>query len=76
MTRRLYDFDYPFPPSRVVEFYRTYFGPVKRAFAALDENGQAALREDLEQLWATHNSSANGATHVGAELLEVVAVRG
>jgi SAM-dependent methyltransferase len=76
LTKRLYDFDYPFAPSRVVEFFRTYFGPVKQAFAALDEDGQAALHEDLERLWATHNRSGNGRTHLGAEFLEVVAVRG
>lgn len=76
LARRLYDFDYPFAPSRVVAFYRTYFGPIKRAFAALDEDGQAALHDDLERLWATHNSAGNGSTHVAAELLEVVAVRG
>jgi SAM-dependent methyltransferase len=76
MAKRLYPFRYPFPPAAVVEFYRKYYGPVNRAFAALDEAGQAALREDLEQLWTRHNISSNGVTHCEPEYLEVVAVRG
>jgi ubiquinone/menaquinone biosynthesis C-methylase UbiE len=76
MAKRLYPFQYPFPPAAVVEFYRKYYGPVNRAFAALDEAGQSALREDLEQLWTRHNISSNGVTHCEPEYLEVVAVRG
>ncbi len=75
VTRRLYPFRYPFPPAEVVEFYRRYYGPLNRAFAALDASGQAALRQDLEQLWAAHNRSPNGITWVEPEYLEVVAFR-
>jgi hypothetical protein len=75
LTKRHYPFHYPFPPAAVVEFYRAYYGPMNRAFAALDEAGQAALRRDLEQLWTTHNRDANGATDYASEFLEVVAVR-
>ncbi len=66
---------YPFPPSQVVEFYRLYFGPVNRAFAALDADGQAALRRDLEQLWSAHNRAKDNSTQVAAEYLEVIATR-
>jgi ubiquinone/menaquinone biosynthesis C-methylase UbiE len=75
LTRRLYPFIYPFPPSEVVEFYRTYYGPLNRAFTTLDEAGQAALRQDLEQLWTEHNLSPNGITHCEPEYLEVIAIR-
>lgn len=75
LTRRNYAFRYPFPPSDVAEYYLTYFGPTNRAHAALDANGQAALRNDLEELWATNNLSTNGSTYLEAEILEVVAVR-
>ena len=75
LTKRLYPFKYPFQPTEVVEFYRKYYGPVNRAFAALDAAGQAALRQDLEQLWAKHNIDANGATYCEPEYLEVVAIR-
>ncbi len=75
LTTRLYPFRYPFPPSEVVEFYRTYYGPTNRTFAALDADGQAALRHDLEQLWTEHNRATDSTTHYDSEYLEVVAVR-
>ncbi len=51
LTRKMYPFKYQFPPSEVVEFFRAYYGPTNRAFAALDPGKQAAFREDLERLW-------------------------
>ncbi len=75
LTKRVYPFRYPFPPSEVVEFYRTYYGRMNRAFAALDAAGQAALRHDLEQQWTEHYRDTNGTTHCEPEYLEVVAIR-
>jgi len=75
LTRRLYPFRYPFPPSEVVEFFRTYYGPSYKAFAALDAEKQSALHEDLEQLWTEHNTAADGTTAIESEYLEVVAIR-
>ena len=60
----------------MVEFYRTYYGPTNRAFAALDAAGQTALRHDLEQLWTQQNRATDGTTRYEAEYLEVIAVRG
>ena len=74
-TRRMCAFKFPFAPAEVVEFFRAYYGPTQRAFGALDENGQAALRKDLEQLWSENNKATDGTTHVDAEYLEVVATR-
>lgn len=75
LTRRQYRFDYPFPPSDVVEFFRLYYGPTNRAFASLDAEGQAQLRRDLEALWTTHNRAGEGCTTVLADYLEVVGIR-
>ncbi len=75
MTRQMYPFKYPFPPFEVVEFFRTYYGPTQRAFAALDANGQVALRHDLEQLWSEHNRATDGTTYLESEYLEVIATR-
>ena len=72
----VYHFDYPFPPDAVVEFYRTHYGPMSRAFASLDLNGQEQLRSDLVSLWSAHNKAAGDATRVDAEYLEVIATRG
>lgn len=68
-------FEYDFSPADTVEFYRRYFGPTQRAFAALDATGQAALRADLEALWQRHNQAGTGRTQVAAEYLEVRARR-
>jgi len=75
MTKRTCPIKYPFPPSEVVEFFRMYFGPVKNAFDALDTDGQAGLRRDLEQLWSDHNRANDGTTYVDGEYLEVIATR-
>ena len=75
LTRRLYPFKYPFSVPEVIEFYRAYYGPTQRAFAALDETGQAALRRDLEALWSSHNRAADGTTYIESEYLEIQAVR-
>jgi len=67
--------DFPFSPAEVVEHFRLYYGPTQKAFGSLDENGQAALRSDLEQLWAANNQASDGRTLVDAEYLEVIAQR-
>ena len=75
LTRRPITFHYPFSPVEVVEYFRQFFGPTQFAFAALDTNGQAALRADLEQLWTEYNRASDGTTEVESEYLEVIAVR-
>lgn len=75
LTRRQYLFSYPFSPSEVVEFFRLYYGPINRAFASLDREGQVQLRQELETLWAVHNRAGAGCTTVFAEYLEVVGIR-
>ncbi len=66
---------FPFSPAEVVEHFRMYYGPTQKAFGLLDENGQLALREDLEKLWTENNQATDGTTIVDAEYLEVRAVR-
>jgi hypothetical protein len=68
-------FKYPFPPAEVVEHFRMYYGPTQRAFEALDADGQALLRNDLERLWAEHNQATDNTTLVEGEYLEVIATR-
>lgn len=75
ITRRMCTFKFPFPPADVVEFFRTYYGPTQRAFGALDEAGQAALRKDLEQLWSDNNKATDGTTDVESEYVEVLGTR-
>jgi SAM-dependent methyltransferase len=75
LTRRMYHFDYPFPPDEVVEFYRTNYGPMSRAFASLPSGGQEQMRGELVELWSANNQAGSGATKVDAEYLEVIAIR-
>jgi SAM-dependent methyltransferase len=75
LTPRAYRLEYPFPPDAVVEFFRMNYGPMTRAFASLDTNGQKSLRSELVRLWAEHNTAAGDTTLVAAEYLEVVATR-
>jgi ubiquinone/menaquinone biosynthesis C-methylase UbiE len=75
LTRRPIMFHYPFSPADVVEYFRTYFGPTQKAFESLDENGQAALRADLEALWSEKNRATDGSTEVESEYLEVIATK-
>ena len=66
---------FPSSPAEVVEYFREYYGPTQKAFGALDESKQAALRKDLEELWQKHNRATDGSTEVDAEYLEVIATR-
>jgi len=76
LTRRIALMRYPFPPAETVEFFRQYYGPTQKAFAALDTSAQDALRRDLVELQSAHNiAKTPGTTQVAAEYLEVVAVR-
>jgi len=78
LSRHLYPFRYPFSPAEVVEFFRTYYGPSHKAFAALTADSyekQAALQRELEALWTEPNTATDGTTSIDAEYLEVVAIR-
>ncbi len=76
LTRVMYRFDYPFSPAGIVDFFRDYYGPTNRAFAALTAHNQEALHADLVALWHAHNqSSLANRTAVDAEYLQVVAIR-
>jgi SAM-dependent methyltransferase len=75
LSRRTFTFNYPFPPSDVVEVFRLYYGPANLAFASLDADGRQALHQELESLWSAHNRAKGSVTIVDAEYLDVVATR-
>jgi SAM-dependent methyltransferase len=75
-TPRLFRFDYPFAPDAVVDFFRANYGPMSRAFASLDPDGQASLRSELVRLWFANNKAKDETTKIDAEYLEVLATRG
>jgi SAM-dependent methyltransferase len=74
-TRRC-TFVWRFPSARDhVEFMRGYYGPLNKAFGALDEEGQDALEQDLISLAERYNRSEDGTAVLAADYLEVVATR-
>jgi SAM-dependent methyltransferase len=58
-----------------LEVFRTWYGPVHKAFLTLDVAGQQALAQDITQLIRRFNRSGNGAVVMPSEYLEVVIER-
>jgi SAM-dependent methyltransferase len=71
MARRMMEFDFPYGPEKVVDLFKTYFGPTKMAFERLDAPKQQALYADLLRHWTEHNEATDGRTVVHGEYLEV-----
>jgi SAM-dependent methyltransferase len=55
-----------------LDTFRHYYGPMHKAFASLDEEGQVAFRQDLVDLANEYNTSHAGTLRVPSEYLEVV----
>lgn len=61
--------------ERAFETFRTYFGPMVRAFQLIDAAGQAALRQDVLTLMDTYNRATDGTLVLEAAYRQVVATR-
>ena len=59
-------------PEHWLEVFRAYYGPIHKAFLALDATGQQALHDDLMALMASLNKTTNGTLAVPSEYLEIV----
>jgi SAM-dependent methyltransferase len=72
-ARDTYTFNYPGAPSEFVDAFRRYYGPTMNAFEAAEKNGRAdALKQELDALFASKNTSArNDATSIPATFLRV-----
>ena len=55
-----------------LDIFRTYYGPVLKAFAALEETGRKALARDIIELVGRFNTSGDETMAVPSEYLEVV----
>ena len=62
-------------PRHWLETFRTYYGPVLKAFAVLDLGQQAALERDLLALVADFNRAKDGTMVAPAEYLQIVVTR-
>ena len=75
MRPRFLEFNYPMGPAKVVEFFRTYFGPTQVAFSRLEGEKQKAFADDLTRLWKENNQATGDHTVVKGEYLEVRATK-
>jgi ubiquinone/menaquinone biosynthesis C-methylase UbiE len=62
-------------PEHWLEVFRAYYGPVLKAFAALEPPARSALEHDLLDLIGRFNRSGDGTMVVPGEYLEVVVTR-
>ena len=70
-TSRQFTFRYR-SPTHWMDVFTTYYGPVVKAFAALDSDGRKALEADIHALLDTFNDATDGTLVAPSEYLEVV----
>jgi ubiquinone/menaquinone biosynthesis C-methylase UbiE len=68
---RMFNFRYR-SPQHFLDFFRAYYGPMLKAFEALDAAGQKGLARDLIALIDEMNTAGDGTMLVAGEYLEVV----
>ncbi|WP_460157191.1 class I SAM-dependent methyltransferase [Pseudomonas sp. S2_H10] len=74
VTRRTFNFRYR-STAHFIDTFRTWYGPVHKAFAALPEDGAKALEADLTELINRMNRAGDKSLVVPSEYLEVVITR-
>ena len=71
---RMFNFRYR-SPEHFLDIFKTFYGPVLKAFAALDAGAQQDLHNDLYALIVRMNKSGDATMVVPSEYLEVVITR-
>jgi SAM-dependent methyltransferase len=71
VENKAFVFRYP-SPERFVDIFRAFYGPIHKAFLALDTKGQATLASDLIDTIAHFNTATDGSMRVPSEYAEVV----
>ena len=62
-------------PEHFMEIFRTYYGPVHKAFLALDADGQTKLAKDLTATVASFNTATDGSMRVPSAYAEIVVTK-
>ena len=70
-VRKMFNFRYP-SPEYFTEFFKTFYGPVHKAFVAVGEAGEDALRTDILATIAAFNVATDGTMLVPSEYAEIV----
>jgi len=73
-TRRHFNFRYR-SSAHWIQIFRDFYGPMHKAFAALDGDREAALEHDIATLLERLNVAGNSSLVVPGEYLEVVVVK-
>jgi hypothetical protein len=71
---RIFNFRY-LSDRHFVEVFKTYYGPVLKAFSALDVPQRTRLEKDLYELIARMNKAEDGTMVVPSEYQEVVLMK-
>lgn len=74
VASRQFNFRYR-TPAHWLEVFRTFYGPVNKAFGALDAHAQAAFARDVMALIDSRNRSGDATLVLPSEYVEVVVVR-
>jgi ubiquinone/menaquinone biosynthesis C-methylase UbiE len=62
-------------PAHWIEIFRNYYGPMVKAFAAIDPQAREALQADLHALLDTCNLAKDGTLVIPSDYLEVVVTK-
>ena len=71
VTERVFNFRYR-SASHFIEVFRTFYGPVHKAFLNLDEAGRTALHRDLTELIESFDVATNGSLMIPSTYAEVI----
>ena len=59
-------------PEHFIDFFRSYYGPVHKAFLALDSTAQTALADDLRATITRFDTARDGSMRVPSAYAEIV----
>lgn len=75
VTERRFNFRYR-SAAHFITVFRTYYGPVHKAFLSLDDAGRTALDRDLTTLAERCNATSNGTLLIPSTYAEVIVTKG
>lgn len=71
---KMFNFRYA-SAAHMIQVFRDFYGPVHKAFAALDPGGQQALEQEMTAVFERHNTAGDNSLVVPAEYLEAVIIK-
>ena len=74
VTPRTFNFRYR-SAAHFLDVFRTYYGPVHKAFLSLDEAGRTALQRDMTVLMESLNQATDGTLLIPSAYAEVIVTR-